>query len=66
MTMATPRTTPCKRWSDILTSNGAAGLTCSVGLSVKKRAQAEYEMTAFGAKGRYQKLAVVVHVLQNK
>ena len=36
---------------------------CSVRQSVLKLAQATYEMKASNSKGRYEKLAIAVHVL---
>ena len=63
MTTATPRTTPCENWIYLLPWNVATVSICSVRQSVLKRAQAKYEMKAFNSKGRYEKLAFVVHVL---
>ena len=37
---------------------------CSVGQTLKKRAQPNYTMTALNSKWKHEKLEVVIHVLQ--
>ena len=59
MTTATPRTTPSKK-SFILLSNVATGWICSGRLL-----RVSVQRTASKSKGRYEQLAIAVHVFQN-
>ena len=59
--MATPKTTPFKMWIEC---HICVDLF-STPLSVWKLAQTKYAMTPFSIKGRYERLATAVHVIEN-
>ena len=64
LTTATARTTPSKKCVVSLIWNFAFNEIYLVCLLVLKHASAEYITNAFSSKEKYEKLAIVVHVLQ--
>ena len=62
MTTATPSTTPCKKV--LLVPLSCVDMLNTL-TSLRTCSAAKYAMTVFNSKGNYEKLAVVVYVLQN-